>query len=92
MEVDWDEAEFIQELIDTGRITGAVAGIAAQAIDPNAHELSTAQRAVFDRAVREPWLNHRCKYGCEIPSSELSCAMDNGWLCSWQARMLSKDE
>lgn len=84
MEVDWDEAEFVRELVESERITGVAAGIAKQAIDPQGKPLSAAQRAVFDEAVREQWLNRCCgSCGVEIPSSELSAAMDNYWCCSW---------
>lgn len=88
-----DNTDFLQELIDQGHLSDVAAGVTRQVIGQGEESLSDKQKAVFEREVREPFLNHRCSRCDEmIPASELSGAMDNGWLCSWCSQVTGKDD
>lgn len=93
MEPEDDYGEFLQELVDHGHLSDVAAGITRQVIAQGETSLSPKQQAVYDREVKEPFLNAECeRCGGDIPASELSGALDNDGLCGWCAQVGSRED
>lgn len=87
-----DFKDYLNDLINTGRLSDTEAGIAKQVIDKDYDSLSEKQKFVFDRAISNNSIEECKTCGTDIPWSEMLNALDNGGLCSHCQRMWEKME
>lgn len=93
MEDDYNEANFLQELVDAKELEGAALGITKQVIDKGQESLSTAQMSVFNNQVINVFVTHECsRGGHDVPWSEMYAVYTNGGYCSYCQHMKDKLE
>lgn len=86
-------ANFLQELVDGGHLSGAALGITKLVVDKGTDVLSPAQRSVFDGQVIGTHTTKSCsRCGCPIPWSEMYASLDNGRLCNYCWHMTTKED
>ena len=83
---------YLNDLINTGRLSDTEAGITKQVIDKGYDSLSEKQKFVFDRAISNNSIDECKTCGTDIPWSEMLNALDNGGLCSHCQHMWEKME
>lgn len=90
---DADFTDFLEQLLQGGRLDGAAEGITKKVVAEGIDSLSTKQRFVFDKHVINQFVRETCS-SCShtIPWSEMYAAYDNGGLCNWCEHMQSKDD
>ncbi|MGI2031404.1 hypothetical protein ACRQ1B_03325 [Rhizobium panacihumi] len=87
---------YLEQLLNGEEITGAAAGITKQVIADGEESLSQKQEFVFNRDVREPFLNLKCEQcGTSIPYDDAYEALHGDQLCSGckhdKAKFFAKD-
>lgn len=82
--------EFLQTLVDAGRLEGAALGITKLVIDKGIESLSEKQKYVFQTQVIDEYTVDECmRCGHAIPWSEMYLALDSG-MCSYCEHMHQK--
>jgi len=86
-------SDFLREVLDSGRLNEPAVGITHLALDKGERGLTEKQQHVFQKYVVKEFVTKECTL-ChdDIPWSEMFEARDNGGLCSWCAKMMSKDD
>lgn len=82
--------DFVQDLINSGRLDEKEAGIAKRMLDKGYDSLSDKQRFIFDWAIENNSVKRCKRCGCVIPWSEMLEALDNGGLCNYCQHMMEK--
>lgn len=85
-------ADFLREIVDSGRIEGVELGVAKQVIGQGRDSLSDKQRSIFDQVLgaNTTKMCSRCESG--IPWSEMLESLDNGGMCSYCAHQMQKND
>lgn len=87
-----DFNEYLEQLIESGRLDSMESGITKLVIDKGYDALSPKQRKVFDYMIDTNAVKS-CKFcACDIPWCEMLEALDNGGYCNHCQHMMEKLE
>lgn len=86
--------EFLELLVNLGRLEGPALGIAKKVLAEGEGGLSGRQRHVYETEVLGDYADMECKRCMNpIPLNEAICAReDNGGYCAYCANAMSKDD
>lgn len=87
-----DFPDYLNGLIESGRIEDKEIGIIKYFLDHGYETLSEKQRYVFNRAIEDNSVNVCTRCAIDIPWCEMLEALDNGGYCNYCQHMMEKEE
>lgn len=83
---------FVEDLIKSGRLDKMEEGIAKRMLDRGYDSLSSKQKYVFEKAIKNNYVAECKRCAIEIPWCEMFEALDNGGYCNYCQHMMEKIE